>query len=488
MTQYFTDWTEYPSGAQPSDWTRRWDTSMGTWLVQAGAGYDGVKPALQTTYGASQTRLALSWNVIDSDPDRADVEFVYRWRPAVYGNNDVRTLARGSGNGTSETGYNSGFVNGGSRTSYMLNGGSFTIASTPVSGVVDPNWVWTRVRITGTTDLKVRTWIDGTDEPTVWDVESTTATSITDPGWVGLTSYVDGSGTLTWDFVGIGTGGDPAPTSPVPPPDPTPVAEWIANYPAYCAHRGGSADWVEMTMDAYDHAAAWGVPALEISVWPSSDGVWVGSHDKSTLRMTGTDWDITAHTWAELSTLRTTVGGFPLCTLTELLDKYGSDHIIFIDNKGVLNLPAFTSLLNTYPDSTGRFVWKNFYTASSYAAAAHAAGYKTWGYYYAADAPNLPSTAGNWDYLGMQYDAGQSVWDQVLSYGKPALAHIIATATQAVTALATGASGLMVSGVTEVIPQTGLAVTVYADGVETAATVAVLVDGAEVPATIELAP
>lgn len=231
----------------------------------------------------------------------------------------------------------------------------------------------------------------------------------------------------------------------------TPLSTWLGAAPFTCAHRGGSDDWPEMSLYAYQQSVAWGCAALELSVWRTSDGVWAGSHDRSTLRVFGVDLDITATPWATLQTLRSTVGGQPMCRLEDVLDRWGQTRIIFVDNKQSTNVAAFFDKLDTYPGATGRFVSKSYYTDTAVTAEAHNRGYKTWGYYYQADVPNLASTQSRWDILGMDYTADAASWTAVLSYGKPVMAHIVNSAAARTTALGKGANGLMVSKVTQAV-------------------------------------
>jgi len=236
----------------------------------------------------------------------------------------------------------------------------------------------------------------------------------------------------------------------------TPVQAWLRDTIPMAAHRGGSADWPEETLYAYGQAAAWSPRlALEISVWQSSDGVWVCSHDQTTGRVFGTSYDIPTTPWATLQSLRTTVGNQPIARLDDVLNAYATgNRVLFIDDKGNQSIAALFTLLDTYGGNT-RFVIKSFQSGTSIAAQAHTRGYLTWGYYYEADVPSLPSTQASWDLLGMDYTASSAAWASVLSYGKPVLGHIIPDAAGKTTALSKGATGLMVSGVVEAVPQVG---------------------------------
>jgi hypothetical protein len=235
------------------------------------------------------------------------------------------------------------------------------------------------------------------------------------------------------------------------------VDDWLASGTLYAAHRGGSSDWPEETLYAYTQAATWSsTVALEISVWKTTDNVWVCSHDQTTGRVfSGTSLDITTSTWSALSGKTTLVGGYPIARLTDILNVHATgSRVFFVDNKGQQTPSAFLDLLDTY-GGRARFISKGFGTSVTMADAATARGYTTWGYYYDTDVPtNLANTQGHWTLLGMDFTATSGDWTAVKSYGKPVLAHIIATAANKATAAAFSPAGYMVSGVTEAVPQT----------------------------------
>jgi hypothetical protein len=246
-----------------------------------------------------------------------------------------------------------------------------------------------------------------------------------------------------------------------------PVDVWVNTQPMYVAHRGGSADWDESTMYAYDRAAAWNASvALEVSIWKSADGVWVVNHDNDP-SITGT-WanpgsgTITTRNWTgDLQNIVSSAHGSPMIRLVDVLAKYGSTRIIVIDNKAAKDLStttvglSFLATMNQYGGNQ-RIILKSYYTGVDMWPFARANGYWTWGYYYQSDVANIPSTAANWDILGMEYGATTG-WDAVVATGKPFWAHILPSAASKVTADAhtVKSNGYMVSGVMEVIPQTG---------------------------------
>lgn len=229
----------------------------------------------------------------------------------------------------------------------------------------------------------------------------------------------------------------------------SPLKEWLLDIPKVnraVTHRGGSADFVEMTAAAYAEVDARKILAMEISMWRTSDGVWVASHDRDTVRMFGTSIDIPTNPWSALAGLTTTVGGYPMARVTDLLDLYAGTHILFVDNKQDQNVTSFLDMLDAYPQATGRFVVKSFFSTVNTALAARLRGYTTWGYYYEVDLPNLAATHQKWDILGMEYSASTgpgSAWEQIKAVGKPVLGHVCLSVNNVNTAFAAGADGVM---------------------------------------------
>jgi len=240
----------------------------------------------------------------------------------------------------------------------------------------------------------------------------------------------------------------------------TPVQQWIATQPLYAAHRGGSADWPQSTMYAYDNAAAWNTTmALEVSMWQSADGVWVINHDNDP-SVTGT-WanpgtgNISARNWTgDLQNIVSSTGSYPIMRLETLLAKYGGKRVLIIDNKGSQDVAGLISILNAN-GGPGYYVSKSYYTAASWPNSMRSAGYKTLGYFYDADTSNIAANQSKFDVLMEDYTASTGSWTTILSYPQPVMAHIIPDAAAKATATSKGAEGYMVSGVMEAVPQTG---------------------------------
>lgn len=242
------------------------------------------------------------------------------------------------------------------------------------------------------------------------------------------------------------------------------VTNMLATTPFYAAHRGGSNNWPEMSLHAYSQSVFWGVPALEVSLARTSDGVWFGLHDSTLDRTSGTSgFTASAHTWAEVQAYLITAAGTtnasqgdkPYMRWEEIIAAYYPTHVLFVDPKSAVSfLTELLNMMDALPNTpTERFVVKYYGVVSPAAimTPVHARGYKGWGYFYQADSANFAAYQGQWDILGMDYNADQATWTSILSYGKPVIGHIIPNATAATTALNYGAAGLMVSGVQQAI-------------------------------------
>ena len=248
--------------------------------------------------------------------------------------------------------------------------------------------------------------------------------------------------------------GTTASAAAAPTPGPTPLSQWLAMSVVEIAHRGGDADWPEASPLAYLQATAWNPSlALEFSARRTADGVWVASEDATTGRVFGTNRTIATSTWAQLSTLRSTVGGQPMSRLDRtVLQQVPTSRILFVDDKDDAHVDELLDLLDRY-GGRKRTVIKSYYSAVATPAAARARGYATWGYYYERNMTDFAKTQGKFDLLGMQFDASAATWSTLRATGKRLFAHIVATPAQAAAGRAAGATGLMVSGVKEIVPK-----------------------------------
>jgi hypothetical protein len=248
------------------------------------------------------------------------------------------------------------------------------------------------------------------------------------------------------------------------------VTPLLAADPFTVAHRGGSEDWPEMSMEAYRDSVARHVDALEISLARTVDGVWFGLHDDTLDRTSGTQGFVASeHTWNEVQQHRITVRPpavpakakvepQPYLRLEELIDAYGSTHAIFVDPKSApyryyADLLAIMESGVKNPSET--FIAKSYCDVMPWADAARQRGYKSWGFYYGAtmkaSPTQLETTQSHWDLLGLDYNAPAAAWDEMRQYQKPIIGHVIPNKAAAREARSMGAQGLMISGIVDVL-------------------------------------
>jgi hypothetical protein len=221
VAQYFTDFSEYTTGVQPSDFTERWDTASVTATVETVADTTGGKVLEFVNAGGP---AAISWDEIDSDPNRDDVEILTRVRKTSGGGSDIRgILARAVNTEATRTGYFTGLSSTDVKLSRYLSGGYNNFAGAASSPI---GWAYVKGKFSGAS-LKVKAWNGAIgDEPVAWDIE-TTNSDISAAGWVGFFNF-NGS-TTEYDILSVGTNGDVAPTSAVATGPDTPINPSITN-------------------------------------------------------------------------------------------------------------------------------------------------------------------------------------------------------------------------------------------------------------------
>jgi glycerophosphoryl diester phosphodiesterase len=241
------------------------------------------------------------------------------------------------------------------------------------------------------------------------------------------------------------------------------VSDMLSTSPFYVAHRGGSKSYPEHTLYAYTESVRRGAGALELSLARTADGVWFGQHDRSLLRTTGVDVVPNTLTWAEVRAIpiRAALTGNGRgkdrlhATFHEIVTPYAESHVWFLDPKyeQQSHRAEFWELVATIPDSHSRVVIKYHHSNTSLGRDAIARGYASWGYYYESELGDLPTTSDAWTILGLEYSASEAAWATIGAVGKPVLGHIAPTRTTTELALSKGASGVMVAGVADAVPQ-----------------------------------
>jgi hypothetical protein len=198
---YYTDFSSTAVGAVPADWTARWKTFDVGWSVKADAAAAGGK--VLSLASATAERFAASWNPLDSDTDRGNVEVLFRSKIIGAASSLPTAIARASGATLTETAYRGGGRGMANRTVSKYVGGAYTDLGSDTFTMAADTWYLTRFRVNGST-IQVRVWADGASEPSTW--LTATDTSIAAPGWVGL-ALTSNAGERHIDWVAAATGG-----------------------------------------------------------------------------------------------------------------------------------------------------------------------------------------------------------------------------------------------------------------------------------------
>src|SRR5690606_41035630 len=121
-------------------WSAPWATG-GTWLVAADAAATGGKILRYST--ATPGRAFLAWDSIDADPDRGDVEILFKWRAATESTSFADAIVRGGGGAGTETGYRGARAGSGSSDGLSRYvGGAYIVIGGAADSVFisKPNW------------------------------------------------------------------------------------------------------------------------------------------------------------------------------------------------------------------------------------------------------------------------------------------------------------------------------------------------------------
>jgi hypothetical protein len=149
----------------------------------------------------------------------------------------------------------------------------------------------------------------------------------------------------------------------------------------------------------------------------------------------------------------TPVEGGVIGRLEDLLAAYAS-FVLVVDNKTQEHSAEFLTLLQSVPDAREHIIVKVDGNATMPPfTAAKEAGFAVAGYWYPTNIDGyLPDRAPYTDYVGVNWDAEQAVWDTAAGYGKPLWGHVVADATQADAASFKGAQILQCADVVALIP------------------------------------
>ncbi|WP_136191968.1 glycerophosphodiester phosphodiesterase [Actinomyces procaprae] len=269
-----------------------------------------------------------------------------------------------------------------------------------------------------------------------------------DPEPVDRTLEVDGQPV---EIVGYQTSRGLAPARLMPHGATTVTGLLGMSTPWLVAHRGGSTSWPEHTERAYTEAVWAGAHMLEFSAARTSDGVWLGCHDRTLARLGGPDTPVSEMTWAQVEQAMSGRETMP-ARLDWLIEHYGDSHVLLFDPKYAITTHQreYLDMLTPYRDRTilkysgdglvAYSVWK-------------ARGFRTWAYGYQTWRTGNTSawsnllTDPNKDILSLDGPYSTAAWEEALAVGKPLTAHILTGRAEFSAAVEGGAVGAMVSGV-----------------------------------------
>jgi hypothetical protein len=197
VATYFTD----DFADLGTDWTQRYNTGS-SWSESGG---NVAIPGAST----SGDWNALTWNDVDSDADRDEVEILILWSIGTMGTQYL-LVSRGSGADETPSHYSVRITASNIRTYKNTGADAPTQVASATKTFSAATDYWIRFRVNGTT-IRVRAWADGGSEPGTWDCDSTDS-AVTGVGWAGLAQFGPAAGGEVKQL-GIGTNGDTAPDS-----------------------------------------------------------------------------------------------------------------------------------------------------------------------------------------------------------------------------------------------------------------------------------
>lgn len=238
------------------------------------------------------------------------------------------------------------------------------------------------------------------------------------------------------------------------------IAELLQAPSFFIAHRGSGDNWPEHTLRAYSQSAAAGLKSIEVSVSATRDGVLVCHHDLNTKRLTGIDLTIGRASYAALASLRNDARAWlgpatplePIPLLTDVLDRFASSHVIFLEDKQGTNAEVLLDLLDTYPAAREHIVWKQPAESSAHSLAA-ASGYTTWGYLTSPDHDRITELIPLVDLLGIHHTAPEDRIRELVDSGKPVIAWEVHRRSEQTRLRELGVRGFICSNVRHVLHQ-----------------------------------
>jgi hypothetical protein len=226
------------------------------------------------------------------------------------------------------------------------------------------------------------------------------------------------------------------------------VSAMLADSPFFVAYHGGSGSWPACSLHAYTQAVFAGAGALEVRLARTADGVWFGLPGRTVRDPDGLEVDPASLLWSDLRRYRIPAphgsgsAPQPYMRVEELVDVYGSTHVLFVD-------PYDTSVGGILLEYLSTLMGKERIVAShpadgvAFARAAKSRGIASYGYFADPVVPSIKEHGGHWDFLGLPFGAPQEAWDTASGFGKPVAGFGAASPGEADEAFQRGAAGLV---------------------------------------------
>lgn len=294
------------------------------------------------------------------------------------------------------------------------------------------------------------------------DVRQATYVAVPSPGADSVLSVARGGSSVTYN-TSQANGGAMALTASYigdTPVDPLPVVtgksfgslkKLFQTYGATFAHRSLGLTYPEMTEYATRMAANRGHGVIEISCHRTVDGGWIGSHDATPDRVAvETTYDgqnFNSLTLAQVLSLHANVGSTgapkPFATLQQLVETLPDDFLFMVDPKSssVSYFGEFLTLVDTLIGKDRAIIKLDGAGNITRYQQAKEAGFIVAAYFYdSTPAGTISDRMPYTDIPGLNYNADQSYWDALLTYGKPIWGHVCQTQANYDMAIAKGAT------------------------------------------------
>jgi hypothetical protein len=134
------------------------------------------------------------------------------------------------------------------------------------------------------------------------------------------------------------------------------------------------------------------------------------------------------------------------------LDACAATHVVFLEDKQGTNTKMLLDLMDTYPDSTGHFVWKQDAGVRSFEEA-QARGYKTWGYFVDGSDNKFEKYAARHDFVGIYHLAPDADIQRLAGFGRPTICWEVHTRATRDRLLGLGVRGMMCSNLPYVMTE-----------------------------------